>query len=705
MKKMNKKILTLLIIMSISTTGGILLLGNTGLSEPTTPSTTAIFDMSGASIRYKESESATDNGIKFGVHADKATYNRFVADENAVAGTLIIPTDLLDGETLTLDNEDAINVVTHSKQAVEQAENITATVWAENKDGYMEATAYLTGIPKTSYNRELTAVGYIDWDGDGTDVQYTHDNASEDVNSVAVTNLSIADVALAVMELPATTEAQKTELKNYINNYTVTFIYAYGNADEQTVAYGSEFTAPEDPAERDGYNFLGWFERENSAELKYAETATDFTTADLTVKQHKEYIAKFKAVGPVYQKPAVSDDIYSNLGSGFTVTSDSLVQTGDQGAVFFKSAEVAQGEAFMMYADLAKMEENADGVGFAVGTLANNNANHMLFDWRWKSNDIYVVRMENKSVASSWSWKGFDSSDTGNPGPDLSCSVEQKASNLVFVYNNNTYYMFIDGKLVMGISETTEVSWNGGSIASIIGAEGAKKIGLSVLGSVATFSDWGYTTDATKIAAFLGSLAKPIVDTDIYSSATSIYQNGELTLSSANNGAFFFEGIEIEQDADFMIYAELSKEALVAGGGVGFVVGTRGDANANHVLFNWRPGQKDIYVSREKNGEAWGWKGFETSPSCNVEKSEETIKMTLIYKKGTYYMFLNDTKVLEISETTKFSWSSATIADIVGETGTVKVGPSTIFGSATFTDWGYTTDATEITDYLAKITI
>ena len=67
----------------------------------------------------------------------------------------------------------------------------------------------------------------------------------------------------------------------------------------------------------------------------------------------------------------------------------------------------------MMYADLAKMEENADGVGFAVGTLANNNANHMLFDWRWKSNDIYVVRMENKSVASSWSWKGFDSSDTG----------------------------------------------------------------------------------------------------------------------------------------------------------------------------------------------------------------------------------------------------------------------------------------------------
>ena len=102
---------------------------------------------------------------------------------------------------------------------------------------YTDIDQKYTGIPKTSYNRELTAVGYIDWDGDGTDVQYTHDNASEDVNSVAVTNLSIADVALAVMELPATTEAQKTELKNYINNYTVTFIYAYGNADEQTVAY------------------------------------------------------------------------------------------------------------------------------------------------------------------------------------------------------------------------------------------------------------------------------------------------------------------------------------------------------------------------------------------------------------------------------------------------------------------------------------
>lgn len=133
MKKMNKKILTLLIIMSISTTGGILLLGNTGLSEPTTPSTTAIFDMSGASIRYKESESATDNGIKFGVHADKATYNRFVADENAVAGTLIIPTDLLDGETLTLDNEDAINVVTHSTMIIMSCETAAYYVIGEKK--------------------------------------------------------------------------------------------------------------------------------------------------------------------------------------------------------------------------------------------------------------------------------------------------------------------------------------------------------------------------------------------------------------------------------------------------------------------------------------------------------------------------------------------------------------------------------------------
>ena len=446
----------------------------------------------------------------------------------------------------------------------------------------------------------------------------------------------------------------------------------------------------------------------NAAFTADAEYKVGFCTYDGRHSRYPVGGARYENIDAAFGKQARSQienivglctatpyDLGTALYNDTSVTSVGdyvLFAADDAGAEVFDDVEIPYGQSFMVEAEIEYVY--AQGVGFVVGTLGNTNENHVLFNWRPGHKDIYVSREEESGV---WKWRGFD----GTPYP-CNYALSEGTVKMMLVYSNGRYYMFFNGELMMSIHEDTTFSWSTDTVGGIVGTSGNVKVGLSVLYGAAAVVDWGYTTDAAKIAAFLGSLAKPIVDTDIYSSATSIYQNGELTLSSANNGAFFFEGIEIEQDADFMIYAELSKEALVAGGGVGFVVGTRGDANANHVLFNWRPGQKDIYVSREKNGEAWGWKGFETSPSCNVEKSEETIKMTLIYKKGTYYMFLNDTKVLEISETTKFSWSSDTIADIVGETGTVKVGLSTIFGSATFTDWGYTTDATEITQYVTE---
>lgn len=79
---------------------------------------------------------------------------------------------------------------------------------------------------------------------------------------------------------------------------------------------------------------------------------------------------------------------------------------------------------------------------------------------------------------------------------------------MMLVYSNGRYYMFFNGELMMSIHEDTTFSWSTDTVGGIVGTSGNVKVGLSVLYGAAAVVDWGYTTDAAKIAAFLGSLAK-----------------------------------------------------------------------------------------------------------------------------------------------------------------------------------------------------
>lgn len=109
----------------------------------------------GASVRVQ-----SPIGIRFFVLVEKEVYNQVLTDDDGnlkadvTTGTLIIPTDVLDGNELTL-----------STATVRDTD--TSDLWTEHfaEDGsstdYMQSVVYLYDIPEASYNRDISWRGYV----------------------------------------------------------------------------------------------------------------------------------------------------------------------------------------------------------------------------------------------------------------------------------------------------------------------------------------------------------------------------------------------------------------------------------------------------------------------------------------------------------------------------------------------------------------
>ena len=118
----------------------------------------ALVMQEGASIRYFDPV-----GIRFVTEITKEKYTEIkTADENAVFGTLILPYDLLNGQTLTLENYEAL-----------KANNIVAEEWLKDAETKKSFTGVLVGkdngdgtyanFPEKYYNRDLYAVSYCSY--------------------------------------------------------------------------------------------------------------------------------------------------------------------------------------------------------------------------------------------------------------------------------------------------------------------------------------------------------------------------------------------------------------------------------------------------------------------------------------------------------------------------------------------------------------
>jgi diaminopimelate epimerase len=129
---------------------------------------------------------------------------------------------------------------------------------------------------------------------------------------------------------------------------------------------------------------------------------------------------------------------------------------------------------------------------------------------------------------------------------------------------------------------------------------------------------------------------------------------------------------------------------------VGFVVGTLGEDNSKHLLFQWRRNQKDLYVWRQEKKDVWGWSGTADNV-INSDIGTNGAEIALVYKNGKYYAFLNGTQVCAIGIAIDNGWGGMlNVSEIIGTEGALKVGLSVAYGMVQFTNVGFSTDKTEI---------
>ena len=255
--------------------------------EKADAATPATFEMLGMSIKYSAADG--DDGIRFGVKLDLATYNTLIADDNARAGMLITPSDQIVGDSLDIWSASA------SKAAYGILYNGSKDINAWRvKEDYAEGIVYLHGFPSASYNRPITAIAYIDWDNDGVRAKVNHSDSVE---------ISMTEVALAVLDdyedgnAYGTTEDEAEKLGAYVLDYDVEFFDEDGEEYtdiQRTVRFGEDFTFPADLGEYDGRPFLGWKKRIGGTSTPvWSETLVNKASEDMTVKKGVQYMACF----------------------------------------------------------------------------------------------------------------------------------------------------------------------------------------------------------------------------------------------------------------------------------------------------------------------------------------------------------------------------------------------------------------------------
>ena len=347
------------------------------------------------------------------------------------------------------------------------------------------------------------------------------------------------------------------------------------------------------------------------------------------------------------------------------------------GADIIDGVEIEQGKSFMIYATIKKSDIN--GVGFVVGTLGSDNSSHLLFNWRQWSKDIYVSR---ETESGKWGWKGI--ADGTYP-----CSYSMgDEMHLALAYKIGKYLFFVNGELVASIVEDEDIGW-GVVPQNVIGTTGVKKIGLSALYGSVDIIDYGYSTDEDEINAFVGAIP-------LYKGMAAIKDNVIETTASGVVGAFLVDGAEVAVGENYMVSVKLDS---VNAENVGFVVGTLGDDNKSHVMFDWRykTDVNDIYIWRES---PYGWAGIDDNTyPCTIERGDGEHTLTLVCKNNNYYMFIDGTEVFNKSETENVGWGTV-IGNLVGSGETIKVGITTSYGTAQFSDFALTTDADAINEFV-----
>lgn len=240
MKKKNLLLTAALSLCAVCVTAGI------AGANPAKAENVTVFEMAGVSVRYQKNDDGQE-GIRFRVKLDSATYQSYLTNENVKieTGVLAIPAhELLAGEELNLSTATAQKAVTYSSEKPEE------NLWSafDNGDGttdegYMQSLVYCYGIPGAYYNAPFAARGYVKItgaeEGAAPEVHYTDVLRQSYLETAYRANLADGNVALETI-----LNANTYEIKG----------------DGQTLQsgkYGDKLNLAE-AAANDGWQFTGW---------------------------------------------------------------------------------------------------------------------------------------------------------------------------------------------------------------------------------------------------------------------------------------------------------------------------------------------------------------------------------------------------------------------------------------------------------------
>ena len=240
MKKKNLLLTAALSVCAVCATAGI------AGANPAKAESVTVFEMAGASVRYQKNDDGQE-GIRFRVKLDSATYQSYLTNENVKieTGVLAIPAhELFAGEELNLSTATVQKAVTYSSEKPEE------NLWSafDNGDGttdegYMQSLVYCYGIPGAYYNAPFAARGYVKItgaeEGAAPEVHYTDVLRQSYLETAYRANLADGNVALETI-----LNANTYEIKG----------------DGQTLQsgkYGDKLNLAE-AAANDGWKFTGW---------------------------------------------------------------------------------------------------------------------------------------------------------------------------------------------------------------------------------------------------------------------------------------------------------------------------------------------------------------------------------------------------------------------------------------------------------------
>ena len=259
-----------------------------GAEETDVPAaeTSVDFYVRGASVRVIDDEYGP--GIRFHVVMGMSEYENLQKQEGYKTGTLVCP-----AAKLTQAAEPKIDLTTPDAVEIE-----TTEAWRETEiDGttVMESVAYIYDIDALNYGSDLYAVGYYQ----ETDKEPVY---TEMMNKP----VSMSWVAKEEYNDPASklTEQEKESLKKY-----TTFKLTYTDGEkvtETTAEYGSTLTDLLEEPTKDGYEFVGWFNKDFTAQW---DLETD------TVKGNTSLHAKFNPVDAVQAWIENNADAQRNTGN------------------------------------------------------------------------------------------------------------------------------------------------------------------------------------------------------------------------------------------------------------------------------------------------------------------------------------------------------------------------------------------------------